>query len=139
MKAKKEYFSYSKAIANRLILAQIASDGGKGIEDLCELLGSYKSYHIAEQGYKVKDIHILKAINFINVHHDRNFHYGVLRNTVGTPKYLVYFSFIIEGIKYQMSFHTYSDAFEKFVGKNPMHWDKKDSREVAVKLFHYYF
>lgn len=102
----------NEAIARELILAQAASDGGKHIKDLLDLTpyvpGLRKAY---KKGYPAKEDHMRNAVAMIKTAHGRS---GFSFYETKDPKIqyrtndmtLVYFNFKVDGIRYQISFHS---------------------------------
>ena len=122
-----------KAIAKSIILAQVASDGGKNISEIRDILGN-DSYYVYGQGYNAKDRYIFSAIELICRNRDTSFHFSVMSGK-GVSPYLVYFTFKIDGKRHQVSFHSYNNNLGRYKSKNHMtRWDEKDSRETCVKL-----
>ena len=123
----------NKKIAKKLVLAQVASDGGKGIEDL-EFFDSY----VWERGYSVKDRYILDAIQLICTKKDSGAYFYVTRDEhIGS--YLVYFNVSLFDGRYQISFHSFNDVLERYcrTKKCAINWDRKESRETARRLITY--
>ena len=125
-----------RKIAKYIVLAQVASDGGKRISDL-----RYINPTIWEEGYDAKDDLILSAIKEIQHHKNSGcyFHIAEDCSLKGNPN-VVYFNYKINGKRYQISFHTFSYDIWKMYGKNITkncitHWDKKSSRDNALTLY----
>ena len=121
----------NRRIAKLIVNAQVASDGGKGIKDIryiCE--SAYKA------GYRRKDSCIWEACNLIASKKNSGFSYYVTDGQI-TP-YLVYFNFKIDGVRKQISFHSYDYRLERFHCTDRVHgtrWDRGDSRRTAVELY----
>lgn len=123
-----------KKIAESIILAQVASDGGKNIPDLQHIF--HKAYPVWLKGYEEKDKYILKAINLINMSRYSKFRYFV---TIGDipNSILVYFNYKDErGRKLQVSFHTFNDKIKQWISKRskPRYvtvWDEASSRQAC--------
>lgn len=133
--------SVEKKIAEHIILAQVASDGGKDIDDIRNILGQ-KSRNAWDFGYQVKDSHIFAAVSLIARYHVRNFRYSVSYGDASgvSGSLLVYFSFHLNGKRYQVSFHSFNDNLVKYIkGSCPTSWDRKSSREACMALRRFYF
>lgn len=126
-----------KQIAKELILAQVASDGGKLNKEIRHLTKT--SYITWKEGYKSKVRHILNAIMLINKLKGKSaFKYQVLDNN---QNWIVVFETKINKKSYQMSFHTFSYDIGKFSYHKP---NKKyikinryiysNSRYTAIRL-----
>jgi len=130
----------NKAIAKNIILAQIASDGGKDIrtESNLKLSNLY-----SKKGYKAKDSRILKAIELINNNKNTGFYYHVkfdyYSRNLDSNCYIVYFNYKINKQRQQISFHCFSDRIGRYRNKNTStKWVKRlDSRECALRLAEY--
>lgn len=122
------------AIAKEIVKAQIASDGGKGIKDIADTIDIGGVY--CKKGYDIKDVCIRKAIKMINRCKKSGFYYFVQScDDFTNPCYIVYFNFKIDGERYQVSFHTFSDLDHFCNQKTTTRWSKKvSSRESAVVL-----
>lgn len=129
-----------KYIAKQIILAQIASDGGKERDDVLirvsSLLPIGKVYF--KKAYDAKDHCIIKAIKAIQKNPNSGFRYHVKVDRTlwsGSHVFIVYFDFNINEEHYQISFHTFSNMW-RFVSKQCVtRWKKKhSSKESAIKL-----
>lgn len=124
------------AIAREIILAQVASDGGKGIEEIKKILpGSFPAFR---DGYSAKDTHILKAISLIAKAHDSAFRFHVQYHD-GDWSPIVYFSYPACGNRIQVSFHVpYCKEIYRWIKKGNKgffsRWDHLNSREACIKL-----
>ena len=117
--------SKDRKIAKAIILAQIASDGGKGNPSLRHLFK--EGWVVNNAGYSLKDAYILKAIYGINKSRNSMFRYYVAKGDIG-GSWLVYFNFLVKGEKMQVSFHAFSKEIARWVSKksNPHYstgWD----------------
>jgi len=122
-----------KEIAELILRAQNASDGGKGI---AELVSKGKSVRDNKHGYAGKDTFIFLTINMI-VKGKTDFRFAVTDGE-NTP-YLVYFETRISGKKFQVSFHSFDERLERFKGKSfRIKWDHGSSRDSAVTIYRYY-
>lgn len=135
----------NEAIARELILAQAASDGGKNIKDLLDLTHTVPGLKSAyKEGYSDKDKHIRKALKLIQRSHGKSgFSYYVTKDPEilyrWEPMNLIYFNFKVDGIRFQMSFHSPYEFLDdekdnKSNKKHMTHWDRKDSRYAARVL-----
>lgn len=136
----------NKQIAKYIILAQIASDGGKDIYER-ELIGKWHRYwddatvneKVADSGYEYKSEYIRKAILRINALGPAKCGFNYWATTNGHT-HIVYFSFKLDGERYQISFHDFSPFVKQVATKNKavehkMHWETKlPSRETAILL-----
>lgn len=126
-----------KTIARNIILAQVASDGGKYIEDIMDIIPGAK--YTWYQGYSLKDIHIEKAMKMIAANSGKTGYYYTVTRDKNINSYLIYFSFKLEGKRYQVSFHSFNN-WQKYLSKTqPTYWDHKSSRQAVISLADYYF
>lgn len=135
----------NKYIAKYIILAQIASDGGKKqnsvLARIAPLLPITKKY--LKKGYKNKDYCILEAIKAIQKNPNTGFRYHVKVDRTlssGAHVFIVYFNFKINGESYQVSFHCFSNLW-RYVNKQCVtRWKKKhSSKESIIKLAYHLF
>ena len=135
----------NEAVAKAIILAQTASDGGKGIPDIRRILPV--SNLVYADGYLAKDREIKKAAALIlkagRAGKDSGFRFDVQEAkspfTEQDECYIVYFDFRIGAEKYQISFHTFDHWYARFASRGTersyhARWDRKDSREAAKAL-----
>lgn len=132
--------SSSKNIAKLVCLAQIASDAGKNIFELSiEGAKEAKKY-----GYYVKDSYILKAIKKINKLHSKEWSYFILKapDQNGSPSKIIYFLYRENGMRLQVSFHSFSGGeIKKLAAKAAgmtQRWDHKSSRkncQILKRIF----
>ena len=121
-----------KIIARNIILAQTASDGGKGIEDIKNLFPvSNIAYY---KGYVAKDGYIKKAIQGIQKNKNSIFRFYVKKDK-NISNYIIYFNFKVDGERFQVSFHSFKDWSKYERGNCQTRWDKKDSREACLRLY----
>ncbi len=131
--------SSCKDIARCIVLAQIASDGGKNIySELAAVSGGHRA---AAAGYSLKDGNIKKAISLISSRRECGITYSVCEDASYSNKtYLIYFTFYIEGVRKQVSFHSPGeDKFYKKIScsSRKTTWDKKSSRKACQDLANY--
>ena len=96
--------SIEKEIARNVVLAQVASDSGKNIEDSVEIKGSRGARDL---GYGLKVNYIMTAIKLIRKNKTQ-FSYWVesAPDQNGYGSVIVYFEFQLWGEILQVSFHT---------------------------------
>ena len=123
-----------KKVATLILRAQNASDGGKGID---EFVSNRRSYRDNCAGYAQKDRMILSAIELIRRNRS-NFKYAVVRDRDGIADYIVYFETRINGKKYQVSFHSFSEKLSPYVRGFRARWDHGDSPESAYFVYRFY-
>lgn len=129
-----------KKIARAIILAQVASDGGKGIPDLKRVFK--EAYPVWKAGYAAKDGYIHEAILRINKSKSSRFRYyvdfGDLEDSI-----LVYFEYTFtDQDRIQVSFHSFDETLIRWMQKNKTHvvmtWDEGgelgDSRASCIVL-----
>lgn len=132
-------------IAKAICQAQIASDSGKEIYYLSLKNGAANS--AKKYGYINKEKFMMKAIKIINTTHRGMFNYycvdGLDQN--GYPSILTYFDFKLNGIRYQISFHTPKNKASKELVKicgsgRTTRWNKEfgGSRDACQALIDYY-
>lgn len=139
--------NYNNIIKN-IILAQVASDAGKGIYIIRDYIPPILSKEVktAEYfGYKRKDFYIQNAIKIINTTPRCGINYwcryALDQNGYGCM--LVYFDIKSNGKRHQISFHSpYNRTkLDKFyhMGRTTR-WDKKinGSREAAIYFLKYF-
>lgn len=119
-------------IAELILRAQCGSDGGKKIINLVD---TKKSIRDSYAGYAAKDRFVKTAIEMIS-RNKSDFQYAVTRDHQGIAYYIVYFQTKVDGEKVQTSFHSFDTSLGKYT-KNSFRikWDKKSSREAAVKMY----
>ena len=104
-----------RMIARAIIHAQVASDGGKGINDIRNI--TRRSYVVYQAGYALKDEYVLRAIQGINRSKNSMFRYYVTVSDI-PDALLVYFEFKVLGTKYQISFHCFDERLDSFLPKS---------------------
>ena len=130
-----KFKDFNKEIAKCIILAQIASDSGKGISRL-HINGDEKAF---QKGYKEKEYNIKKAIELINSSCKCSFKYYCKRSSdYNRRSNSFYFAFEEKGKQYVISFHSFSkDDFVRKAKKNfnsIIHWNNNNSFEACKKL-----
>ena len=132
-KKEKNIVRMQRCIANNIILAQVASDGGKGVENIADIFND--SRDVWEEGYAVKQFYIKAAIMDIQksqrMGHPQMFHYSVRD---GGRSKIVYFTFYLNGVRRQVSFHTFGLDVPLSGNRQKVRWDKKVSREAVIDL-----
>jgi hypothetical protein len=131
----------AKRIARLVILAQDASDAGKGLNAL--ELSSSKRY-TQSQGYAAKNTYILKAIQQIRNTKPCGWNFYVEADRPDQNGYrsvITYFQYKLNGVRYDVSFHTpYDQAgyLRPYFGKGRRtHWNglyggsRKDCQTLA--------
>ena len=123
-------------IAREIILAQVSSDGGKGIGEIERIFSD--SLPVNREGYKNKERHILRAISLISKSKESKFRFFVTKDGK-CP--LVYFDYKGDSTRLQVSFHCpYSTDVEKWMTKRDRKsystkWDRLSSREACKALW----
>ena len=125
----------AKRIAQMVVLAQDASDAGKGKNQLDE---TKMSRRYSATGYDAKLHYILSAIKLINSSRPCGWNYYVIKSPDqnGYPSYITYFQYKDSGnTRYELSFHTPWDiGYElyPFLGKGrKTHWNGKRCGSLA--------
>ncbi len=127
--------SINKRVAEYILRAQNASDGGKRIT---ELVDSKKSRRDNCAGYMVKDMMIFRAIDLI-VRNKSSFKFAVVKDSEHVANFIVYFETRINGEKYQVSFHSFNMGLAKYVARSfRTKWDYGDSRYSAKIIYKHY-
>lgn len=130
----------NKQAIRRIVLAQIASDGGKGITDLLDVMpqnlmpSAQKAWGA---GYAVKDILAMQACKIICRSKDKDIRFFVTYDKSHVALYIIYFDVVIDGQRNQVSFHSFSTGWEKFTRGSTGsmgRWDHKSSRATCEKL-----
>lgn len=127
----------NKRVARSLVLAQVASDGGKNISYTRDILPPY-SIAAWENGYSDKDKYIRNAISTIcDCHGMSGFSFSVQIDRECKADFLVYFTFRVDGKRRQISFHSYDGFLERFVdtsGRHHTRWNRKMVSLTVVEL-----
>lgn len=132
-----------KYIAKQIVLAQLASDGGKHQDDVLSHVSSLLPiggvYY--KKGYDVKDRCIINAIKAIQRNPNTGFIYHVKVDRTlysGAHVFIVYFNFKLGGESYQISFHTFCNMWRFVNRKCVTRWKKKhSSKESTIRLAYY--
>ena len=130
----------NKQAAKAIILAQVASDGGKGIIDLLDalpetLMPSTKKAWNA--GYAFKDELLERACTIVARHHDADIHFFVTEDKQGIANYIVYFDIKVNNKRWQASFHSFGKRWSKWMKSTVTsrgNWDHKSSRATCLEL-----
>ena len=129
----------NKRAAISIIRAQVASDGGKSIEELSSMLCNYsqESSYIWQtlnlKGYANKDFNIVSAIKAIIA--DKNSGFTFYVKPEGNS-FVVYFNFKLKHARKQVSFHSFNPLLSRYVNKkHATKWDKNSSRQTCLELF----
>lgn len=136
-----------KQIIKEIILAQVSSDYPKGRTALRkEIERSPKRelmFLIRHYGYTYahKDIHIKTAIKYICATHPKEVHFYVKVDADKVAKYLIYFDIKVNGKRRQVSFHSFSDEWKRYLSPvgSSTHWDRKCSQQNCIELFKEFF
>lgn len=133
-------YEVAKSIARKVILAQDASDYGKGIPELEYMCSDrYPKY----MGYTAKNTYILEALKEISTNKPCGWNFYVCPNQPdqnGYDSVITYFQLKLDGVRYEISFHTPADqafSLKRFFGKGrKTHWNGKlgQSREDCQRL-----
>lgn len=127
----------TRELAKLLILAQASSDAGKGIWTLSNTLQE-KLQKKAWNGYPEKDRAIYSMVSILSVHPRKDIHFFIVRDAEKVANYLVYFDFLLNGQKVQVSFHSYDERLKKFLKgsrKSCTEWrEELVSRDVCFAL-----
>lgn len=126
-------------VIEHIVLAQIASDGGKGIDRFCGLTSTADAVY--EDGYGSKDIHILAAIIGIEALHldsvkwfiSSDWEEEIDWDDEPEMRSIIYFEW--EGK--QISFHSFSMIWKQVVenfGWKYCEWDERSSAETAMYM-----
>lgn len=118
-----------------IVAAQVASDGGKGIEDEKIMFFAYRVYRSA---YNAKDRAIEKAIRLLEENKCNGISYYIAAGDDKAPA-IVYFEIeTMEGIK-QISFHCFNNFITDRIGNGKQtSWDTMSSRENCKYLIDKY-
>jgi hypothetical protein len=138
-------FYPEREIARYIILAQSASDAGKGSK-FRYIPDSRGAFHF---GYGVKTSYILAAIRLIRACNQNMFRYYVTGNTPdqnGNASVIVYFDVKLEGKRRQISFHTpwnqvEGTILERLIGSGrKTRWDRNigGSSDTCYDLAEYF-
>ena len=127
----------NKKIAELIVRAQNASDGGK---HLYPLINSRRAYRDNCVGYRQKDKMILTAIKLIVANKGKcDFKFAVVDDVERVAYYIVYFETKVNGEKVQVSFHSFDYHLRDFLTNSfRIKWDRKDSRKSAMLIYNAY-
>jgi hypothetical protein len=137
----KELNKSDRKIAQLLVLAQIASDAGKGFQD--EKLNSVRGAKRAVNGgYNRKDLYVREAIESILKSRNSAFRFFCCTDLHCRADSLVYFKVKVDGVYRQISFHSFDCELWKYQTKqsekHTQRWDHGVSRETAYALIEAY-
>lgn len=130
----------NKQAAKAIILAQVASDGGKGIVELINALpktlmpSAEKAW---DAGYAFKDELLERACTIVARHHDNDIRFFVTEDKQGVAKFIVYFDIKVNGKRWQASFHSFSKRWSRWTKSTVAsrgNWDHKSSRATCLEL-----
>jgi len=134
----------NKQAALNIILAQVASDGGKGIVELLNNLPSNlysKAEKVWSAGYAAKDELLERACLIVARHHDAGIRFFVTEDKQGIAAYIIYFDIKEGGKRWQASFHSFNKKrWSKWVKPSVAsrgNWDHKNSRETCLHMAWY--
>ncbi len=124
----------NKKIAELILRAQTASDGGKDIS----WNTSRKAKRDNSAGYWHKDKFVSEAIRLI-LTTENDFKFAVVKDKEGKANFIVYFSTKVDGENYQVSFHSFNGKLARYCKKSfRISWDHWDSRESAKIIYRHY-
>ena len=129
-------------ILRNIILAQVASDGGKKIDDLVKEISLSKAENAYKSGYGVKDAYIKNAVLEICRARCKEIRFFVTEDSEHIADYLIYFDIKVDGVRRQVSFHSFNDEWDRYISgsmRSATHWDRKDSRKNCLELFNEFF
>lgn len=128
----------TKQIARLLLLAQAASDEGKGKTLLSSLIVENKTRALAEDGYSEKDIAIMELVQLLSRYPQRDCHFYVCKDAQKVAHYIVYFDVVFNGRRCQISFHSFDGRLKRFLSgscNSHVEWSCwESSRENAYEL-----
>lgn len=138
----------AKDIITAVVLAQIASDGGKKKHDLKNqllALGWHKGKvkYAFDKGYVVKDQFIEMACKLIRKEKPKNISYYFGEDTFydcnndEQTTAVIYFTFKIKGYLYQISFHSFhleTQVDKKEAKSFQVAWDRRNSSHTCLAV-----
>lgn len=135
----------NRSACRAIIYAQLASDGGKREAEILDFIPAHWDYlkmrNIWKSGYSKKDFYIRMACQMIARHaDDRDMRFFVTKDREKVAKYIIYFDVRIDGQRWQVSFHSFSEEWGKWVRSSMPsrgHWDRKSSRQTVIKLMRF--
>lgn len=126
------------SVVKYLILAQTSSDGGKQIYELDGLLPLSAAY--LKKGYAAKDSLLKKAVKRIQCNKNTGFRFYIKQSDeFMSDCFIIYFNFKLDGKRYQISFHSFSDWSGLCNSSFSTRWDHRCSRETALVLCDYFY
>jgi len=130
----------NKKAAKNIILAQMASDGGKWCRlqfDVPQCLKA-EALKAFRAGYSAKDELLERACLIVARHHDPDIRFFVTEDKQGVAKFIIYFDIKIDGKRWQASFHSFGvkrwSKWTKSTVLSRGNWDHKHSRETCIEL-----
>lgn len=130
----------NKNAVKNIILAQMASDGGKWLYPQFEVPDTLKAdaEKAFEAGYTAKDELLERACLIVARHHDKDIHFFVTEDKEGVAKFIIYFDIKVNGKRWQASFHSFGvkrwSKWVKSTVPSRGNWDHKSSRETCIQL-----
>ena len=131
----------NKKAALNIVLAQVASDAGKGITALYDALPE-KLWKEADKAYQsayaAKDELLERACLIVARHNDKDIRFFVTEDKQGITNFIIYFDIKIDGKRWQASFHSFGkkrwSKWAKSTVASRGNWDHKSSRATCLKL-----
>lgn len=127
----------TKEIARLIVIAQASSDAGKGITDLLDLLKP-ELYKKAQWGYPEKDKAIYSLLCLLSRNPQKDVHFYVCKDVDKIADFIIYFDFMLDQSKVQVSFHSYDKRVKRFVHgsrKSCTDWRSDlESRKMAYRV-----
>lgn len=137
-----------KDIALHIIKAQICSEAGKYKRDTYNAIEQYNGYCYplfvcTQKRYHSKEYHIKKALDMVCSRKNTGFYFNVQPKLTdgGRDSLIVYFNFKLDGVRNQISFHTFDfKQLSKYISPNSRtRWLKGAEENASVRLFKYLF
>lgn len=137
-----------KDIALHIIKAQICSEAGKYKRDTYNVIEQYNGYCYplfvcTKKKYHSKEYHIKKALDMICSRKRTGFYFSVQPKLTdgGRDSLIVYFNFKLDGIRNQISFHTFDfKHLSRFTSPNSRtRWLQGAEENASVRLFKHLF
>lgn len=135
-----------RRIAEAIILAQAASDGGKYLQSkICHVPGTFaeEAKKAWTSRYPEKDRQIRRAIALIQKSGTPDFRFSIVIDKEKKARFIVYFNFTIDGRRGQVSFHSFDKSLERLVSGSQVtswieaqrkHHEKECCPEWCLKL-----